>query len=432
MSGSDHYEVLNVERTATTAEIKSAYRKLVRQVHPDQGGSAALFRVVQEAWTTLGDDHRRAAYDRELAGKSGAASEPPPYEPPRYEPPRHDPPSYEPPRAEPQEDTTAPEVPFEPVGLLSAVPRFGRWRVVAIVLPLAWLIVVTGPLVIAAVTNPEYLLYTLPLLCLGVAGLPRQWRFRIPFGRLMNRFGILVAVAFLATLVIAYSHLDTTTRVLLFALLGGFLLVRLVGWRRSIALDLDRAVDKYAAYEANIWGRPGEPLVDDGYSTPLPPSEVLRTRRTALLLERVLTVPSAKLIHAPRIGGLTVDHLLLAGSRVAVVASVVGPPGAYSVDAYGSVLRNGQPFGGAPALTDGMSAWERFLKGTQVRGFLVVLPVSDGQSGITTVSAPDAAVACLSPQAAVAEITAWLQPEGNIVDRRLLYGVLYDAPLAQG
>jgi len=53
VGGADHYEVLNVERTASTAEIKSAYRKLVRQVHPDQGGNAALFRLVQDAWNTL-------------------------------------------------------------------------------------------------------------------------------------------------------------------------------------------------------------------------------------------------------------------------------------------------------------------------------------------------------------------------------------------
>jgi len=63
----NHYEVLGVARTASTAEIRSAYRKLVRQVHPDQGGSATRFRAVQAAWETLSDSERRAAYDRTLA-----------------------------------------------------------------------------------------------------------------------------------------------------------------------------------------------------------------------------------------------------------------------------------------------------------------------------------------------------------------------------
>jgi hypothetical protein len=47
------YEILELSRGATLAEIKSAYRRLAPQVHPDQGGSKALFRLVQEAYVTL-------------------------------------------------------------------------------------------------------------------------------------------------------------------------------------------------------------------------------------------------------------------------------------------------------------------------------------------------------------------------------------------
>lgn len=47
------YEILELSCGATLAEIKSAYRRLAPQVHPDQGGSRALFRLVQEAYVTL-------------------------------------------------------------------------------------------------------------------------------------------------------------------------------------------------------------------------------------------------------------------------------------------------------------------------------------------------------------------------------------------
>lgn len=61
-----HYEVLGVQPTATTDELKTAYRRMLRQVHPDAGGNAALFRMVDEAWAVLRDTDSRAAYDRRL------------------------------------------------------------------------------------------------------------------------------------------------------------------------------------------------------------------------------------------------------------------------------------------------------------------------------------------------------------------------------
>jgi hypothetical protein len=53
MADSSLYEILEVSPAATLAEIKSAYRRLASQVHPDQGGTRALFRLVQEAYETL-------------------------------------------------------------------------------------------------------------------------------------------------------------------------------------------------------------------------------------------------------------------------------------------------------------------------------------------------------------------------------------------
>jgi molecular chaperone DnaJ len=64
----DYYELLGVERTADGATIKSAYRKLAMECHPDKNGGCkeneARFKAVGEAYECLKDPQKRAAYDR--------------------------------------------------------------------------------------------------------------------------------------------------------------------------------------------------------------------------------------------------------------------------------------------------------------------------------------------------------------------------------
>jgi molecular chaperone DnaJ len=64
----DFYAVLGVRRSATIAEVRRAYQKRARQIHPDlnPGDPAAAdrFRVVSEAFSVLADPQRRAEYDR--------------------------------------------------------------------------------------------------------------------------------------------------------------------------------------------------------------------------------------------------------------------------------------------------------------------------------------------------------------------------------
>ena len=63
-----YYEILGVARTATEVEIKTAFRKLAMQCHPDRnpGDKArrAQFKELNEAYEVLKDPHKRAAYDR--------------------------------------------------------------------------------------------------------------------------------------------------------------------------------------------------------------------------------------------------------------------------------------------------------------------------------------------------------------------------------
>lgn len=81
--GETHYEILGVARGATAEEVRRAYLLQARLHHPDRhraGGERAAeeaerrMRLVNEAWSVLGDVQRRRRYDMELAlGASGAA-----------------------------------------------------------------------------------------------------------------------------------------------------------------------------------------------------------------------------------------------------------------------------------------------------------------------------------------------------------------------
>ncbi len=65
---SDYYALLGVVKTASDAEIKTAYRKLAMQYHPDRNpdnpAAEAKFKECSEAYSILSDGEKRAAYDR--------------------------------------------------------------------------------------------------------------------------------------------------------------------------------------------------------------------------------------------------------------------------------------------------------------------------------------------------------------------------------
>ncbi len=71
-----HYEVLGVDRDASTSQIRTAFRRLARAHHPDTStsGSAESLAPINEAWRVLGDPALRRAYDRSLAGEARSST----------------------------------------------------------------------------------------------------------------------------------------------------------------------------------------------------------------------------------------------------------------------------------------------------------------------------------------------------------------------
>lgn len=81
MKYKDYYKIMGVDKNASAEDIKKAYRKLARKYHPDvskEAGAEEKFKDVAEAYQTLKDPEKRAAYNELGSYRPGEEVRPPP------------------------------------------------------------------------------------------------------------------------------------------------------------------------------------------------------------------------------------------------------------------------------------------------------------------------------------------------------------------
>jgi hypothetical protein len=365
LRGVDYYELLGVTRAASDADIRTAYRVLAKVMHPDAGGTSGTFRLLQEAYETLKDPSRRAAYDLGAVGAHNGATAPGrrARQQPRQRGRRSwargfgEDPDFVPPK---------PDLDPDALGWWWAVDAHERLRHVPSLAP--------G--------------HAPALLAIGSGVL-----LALPLG-----FGLdLSPLLFTVWLLLAAAAATWVARLA----------------RRYLADRRTRRAFVAEFGERTVFGRPGAELAGE--------------RITAELLKTYLTrLPGVRIFHGlSRPGSVfaDIDHAVLCGRRLVLVESKMWLPGHYTMDAASRLWRNGHPFrGGTVQLAEGVAAYRELLPDIEVRGVVLVYPSRAGE--ITMDEPPEVAAPPMTPQRFVRDIGAWLAVESATVHRDTLRAVL--------
>ncbi|ASU78526.1 molecular chaperone DnaJ [Actinopolyspora erythraea] len=365
MSGVDYYELLGVSREASAAEIKSAYRSLARVMHPDAGGTAGTFRSLQEAYETLSDPVRRAAYDRgDTPAATGRDS--------RGGPARRRRPSGG--RADRRDFGADPN--FVPPAPEPDVERLRWWNEV----------------------NPEQPVRYVPRAAYRrgeVLGTIGGWALLLPVVLMSDAWPLLLVLWLMPAVAVAGVY------------------------RRAPEYLPPAPEDRAFLSEFGrcaVFGAPDGVRGESG------------ERFTAMLLADYFTrMPGAKVFHGLSWPGSVfadIDHAVLCGRRLVLIESKMWLPGHYTADADGTLRRNGGKFrGGGTRLPEGIAAYRELLDDIEVVGALVIYPSRAGE--ITASESPTTAPAPpMTPEGFVREIGQYLAREPAVVHRDAFRAVL--------
>ncbi|AUS79653.1 molecular chaperone DnaJ [Actinoalloteichus sp. AHMU CJ021] len=362
----DHYELLGLSRDATTAEVKSAYRQLAKTMHPDAGGTAGAFRLLQDAYETLTDPLLRRQYDRDRARAAAPPAAPgDSRSPSRWHSRR---------RGHRRPFGTDPDfVPPTP----KVDPDDLDW----------W----------TTVRETDHVRHVPPAGCGHAPPLAAT--------------GLWAALLALAPVMVG-SPVSLMMWLLLVAAAAGWV-IRIV--RRQLAASrTDRAFAEEFG-DTRVFGRPGAER-----------DEVAEQLTADLLTTYLTRIPGVRIFHGlamPDSVFSDVDHAVLCGRRLVLVESRAWLPGHYAVDEDGELWRNGHPFrGGSVRLPDVVAAYRRLLPGVEVRGALLLYPSRAGE--ITTEEDDGSISAPMTPERFVDEVGAWLAEDPTAVDADLFKAVL--------
>ena len=405
-SDGDLYDVLGVARDADSDEIKRAYRAAAKKFHPDAEGNSYFFRLIQQAYETLSDSDRRAAYDR-----TGREQIPRPPQPP--------------PPARPSQWMAGPSVPAIPYDEIPWWSRVNpdariRWRarlrpatVAFALIGGLWLALMAVGLVTDNLARSGYYGY----LVFGVVVAPTLWCvISALLGRKPARPALFWSLAAgVGLIALAYyartQHVATAkpSTLVLYAL-GALIVPFVAGWYAR-----SRGQQKID-WNANLWQLRGGWQGANARSADFEQAASL----TADLLSRYLTqIPAVRVFRDPVGFGPNVDHVVLCGRRLVLITSVLWPAGTYTLGSGGEVLLDGRPvLSGSLGVTGALRSARRHHPTARLRAVVLVWPDRQGQPVQTTWNSAGP-YAVTSADVLVKDVGGWLAEHPNTVHRGL-------------